>query len=164
MTDDLKHAYAPDGEERPLAGYAILTGVFDALFAGSLLALARTGRELPERYGLSDVLLVGAATHKLSRLVGKDKVTSFVRAPFTEYQGSAGPGEIEEKPRGHGLRYAIGELLVCPYCLGLWVSAAFSIGLVAAPRGTRFMAFIFTTLGISDALQIAYKAAEDRDI
>ena len=160
----VKEAYAPSGEKRPLGAYAVLAGLFEALFAGSLVALRRSGRELPARYELSDILLVGAATHKVSRVIGKDKVTSFVRAPFTEYQGPGGSGEVEEKPRGDGLRYAIGELLVCPYCLGLWIAAAFALGLTVAPRLTRLLAFIFTTLGISDTLQIAYKAAEERGL
>ena len=63
-----------------------------------------------------DLLLVGIATHKLSRLLAKDKVTSFIRAPFTRYQEPSGQGEVEEEPYGHGLHLAVGELLVCPYC------------------------------------------------
>ena len=63
---------------------------------------------------------------------------------------------------GHGLRYALGELLVCPYCLAQWVTGAFAIGLVAAPRGTRFVASIYAAQTLSDVLQLAYNAAEDR--
>lgn len=160
----LVSGYASKDEERPLGGYVVLTGAFQALVAAGAIAFRRSGRRLPERYTLSDLLLVGAATHKLSRLVGKDKVTSFLRAPFTEYQDSGGPGEIEEKPRGTGLRYAVGELLVCPYCLGMWVAAAFAGGLVTAPRPTRLTAFTFTALGLSDSLQIAYKVAEEKGL
>jgi hypothetical protein len=35
---------------------------------------------------------------------------------------------------------------------------------VVAPRGTRFAASVLTGLTISDFLQIAYKAAEDRGL
>src|SRR5829696_1105445 len=94
--------YAAEAEHRPLAGYAVLSGAWAAAMAGGLLA-AR-GR-IPERIGVSDVVLAGIATHKVSRLLAKDKVTSFVRAPFTRYQESAGHGELEEAPRGRGLRY-----------------------------------------------------------
>jgi Protein of unknown function (DUF1360) len=130
----------------------------------AVLFLRRSGRALPEGYPLSDVLLAGAATHKLARLIGKDKVTSFVRAPFTEYQGTGGPGEVEETPRGSGLRYATGELLVCPYCLGLWISTGFGLGLASAPRATRLVAVVFSSLGISDFLQVTYKAAEEKGL
>ena len=151
--------YAPGPEERPLAGYAILIAAFSALLLIALIALRRSGQELPQRPRLRDVLLVGAATHKASRLIGKDKVTSALRAPFAEYQGPGAPGEVEEKPRGRGLRYAVGELITCPYCLSMWVATAFALGLAAAPRATRLAAFILTAVGISDFLQIAYKGA-----
>jgi hypothetical protein len=103
-------------------------------------------------------------THKVSRLITKDKVTSVVRAPFTEFQEKGGPAEVEERARGTGVRKVIGELLICPYCLGLWVAAGFSVGLLFAPRLTRFVATVFSALTISDFLQIAYKAAEDRGL
>jgi Protein of unknown function (DUF1360) len=156
--------YAAPEEKRPLGGYLLLVVVFQGLVALAVLALRRSGRELPERYSLSDVLLAGAATHKLARLISKDKVTSFARAPFTEYQGKGGPSEVEEAPRGSGMRYAIGELLVCPYCLGLWIATGFGFGLVSAPRATRLVAVVLSSLGISDFLQIAYKAAEEKGL
>ncbi len=54
-------------------------------------------RPLPERVSPGDILLLGVATHKLSRLLAKDWVTSFYRAPFTEYQGSAtAPAEVRD--------------------------------------------------------------------
>ena len=85
-------------------------------------------------------------------------------ATFTEAEGSGGPAELEESSRGTGARRAVGELLVCPYCLGLWVVAAFSIGLLFAPRLTRFVAATLSALTISDFLQIAYKAAEEKGL
>ena len=69
-------------------------------FLGGLAALHRSGRELPERVGLGDVVLVATATQKLSRLITRDRVTSFLRAPFTRYQEAAGHGEVEEAARG----------------------------------------------------------------
>ena len=149
-------------EPRPVGSYGVLSAIFGVAVGGSFLALHAAGKRLPSRIAAGDVVLAGVATHKLSRLLAKDKVTSFLRAPFTEYQRPGGPGEVEEKPRGSGLRYATGELLVCPYCIGLWVATAYGLGHVAAPRATRFGGFVLTALTISDSLQIAYKAAEER--
>jgi Protein of unknown function (DUF1360) len=149
-------------EHRPLAGYALLTAAFFAASAGALLATRRSGHELPERMRASDVLLAGAATHKISRLLAKDKVTSAIRAPFTEYEEGSGHGEVSEKPRGRGVRYAIGELLVCPYCLGQWVAAGYGVGMVAAPRLTRLVGFVYTAETVGDFLQLAYSAAEEK--
>jgi hypothetical protein len=156
--------YAPESQRPPFLSYAVFIAIFNGLFGGLLLLARRTGRELPESVGLGDVVLIGTASHKLSRLISKDKVTSPLRAPFTELEGSGGPAELEERSRGSGARKAIGELLICPYCLGLWVVAAFSVGLLFAPRLTRFVAAVFSALTISDFFQIAYKAAEEKGL
>ena len=156
--------YAPPEKRPPLVSYAVVMAIFNALFAGGLLLAKRRGRELPQKPAVGDIVLIGVASHKVSRLIGKDKVTSPVRAPFTELEGSGGPGELEEKSRGTGARKAIGELIICPYCLGLWVVAAFAIGILFAPRLSRFVAAVFTALTASDFLQIAYKAAEEKGL
>jgi Protein of unknown function (DUF1360) len=96
-------ATRPPEEKRPLGGYLFVTVLFHALVALAALSSERSGRELPERYPLSDVLLAGAATQGLARVIAKDKVTSFAEAPFTEYQGKGGPSEVEEAARGSGL-------------------------------------------------------------
>jgi Protein of unknown function (DUF1360) len=154
--------YAGGDEHRPLAGYAVLTGVFGASFAAALVAAHRNGRELPERLSAADIVTAGIATHKLSRLLTKDKVTGFARAPFTRFQEHAGQGEVEEAARGRGLRHAIGELLVCPYCVAQWIAGGFAIGYVAAPRLTRLLAGLWTIHAIADGAQVAYSAAEQR--
>jgi len=156
--------YAPPEERPPLLSYLSFMGLFGSLLAAALLIAKRQGRELPERVPAGQLLLIGTASHKLSRLLSKDKVTSPLRAPFTELEGKGGPAEFEERSRGTGVRKAIGELLICPFCLGLWVIAAFSIGLLFAPRVTRFVASLFAALTISDFLQIAYKAAEEKGL
>jgi Protein of unknown function (DUF1360) len=154
--------YAP-ARERPLLFYAVLTAILNGLIGAGLLAARRADRELP-RPGAGDVALVGVASHKFSRLVSKDKATSWLRAPFTELEGKGGPSEFKEAARGRGARKAIGELLICPYCLGLWFVTAFSFGLVFAPRPTRFLAGVFSALTVSDFLQVAYKAAEEKGL
>jgi hypothetical protein len=167
ISDGVKGAvdgYAPPAERPPLGAYAITMGLFNVLFAAALLIARRSGRTLPERMGAADVVTIGVASHKLSRLITKDKVTSPLRAPFTSFEGRGGPSEFSESARGSGARKAVGELLVCPYCLGLWVVAAFAVGLLFAPRLTRFVAAVLAALTISDFLQIAYKAAEEKGL
>lgn len=150
----------PSEQERPLRGYAVLMSVFTALAGAFSLWLRKTGRELPERVGAGDLAVLTVGTHKASRLLTKDKVTSTVRAPFTQFEANEGAGEVSETPRGTGVRRAIGELLVCPYCVAMWIAAGFAAGLVVAPRATRMVASIFTILFGSDVLQIAYRKAE----
>jgi hypothetical protein len=156
---DLTAGYAP-GEQRPLASYALLTGAFFASLGGALAAARATGREIDRPTAL-DLAMHGLATQKVSRLIAKDKVTSFLRAPFTRYQERSGHGELEEAPRGTGLRYAVGELLVCPYCMAQWVAGGIAVGHVFAPRATRFLSAIWAAQAIADGVQVAYSAGEN---
>ena len=143
-------------DERPLRGYAgtlAAYGVAATVTAG----IARlTGRALPERLSFGDVALLGVATHKLSRLLAKDAVTSPLRAPFTRFEDPAGAAELNESPRGHGARHAIGELVTCPFCLAVWVASGLAAGLVLTPRATRLVMATATAVAASDFLQLAY--------
>ena len=145
-------------QPRPFAEYGGLITLFNVAYAGVAIVAARA-RGLPKGYSLVDMALVGVATHKLSRLIAKDKVTSAIRAPFTSFEGSAPQGEVDEKARGEGAQKAVGELISCPYCLGLWIAATLTMGLVYAPRATRMVSFTFSALALSDVLQVAYRAA-----
>ncbi|MET0614010.1 MAG: DUF1360 domain-containing protein [Thermoleophilaceae bacterium] len=163
-TTDQLSGYAPPEERPPLAAYATFAAVFHGAMAGAVTAAKRSGRDLPEGVHAGDIALIGTASYQLSRLIAKKKVTAFVRAPFTELEGKGGPAELEEHARGRGLRRALGELLLCPYCLGLWASGGFHAGLLFAPRATRFSASVLTAMSISDFLQIAYRSAERRGL
>jgi hypothetical protein len=134
----------------------VLTGAFASGAAGFATWTRAANRELPERIGPGDLALMTVATHKAARLLAKDRVTSTVRTPFTRFEDDAGPGRVSEAARGRGLRRAVGELIVCPYCLG-----PFFAGFAVAPRPTRWIASVLTAHFESDALHIAYKKAEN---
>lgn len=150
--------HAPE-RERPLGGYVTLVGTYFGLAGAFAAWLRRSGRELPERIGPADLALITVATQTSARLLTKSRAMSAVRAPFTRFEDDAGPGEVEEAARGHGLRLAIGELLVCPHCLGMWNASALTAGLIVAPRPTRWIATVLVTLFGSELLQILYKQA-----
>ena len=145
--------------QAPLGSYAAFMAAYNLAFAGSLLAARIAGRKLP-RPSVGDIAFFGLATHKLSRLLAKDKVTAALRAPFAEYDDEGGPAEVEERPRGDGPRRAVGELITCPYCLDQWVAAGFAVASVFAPRAGRLTASVFATVAVADFLQIGYKAGQ----
>lgn len=155
----VREAYGA-GEQMPLAGYAQLM----ALFAGGVGLIAGLsallGRRMPERMHPGDVALMAIATHKLSRLVTMDFVTSPLRAPFTEYVKSAGTGEVVEQSRGRGLQRATGDLLTCPWCFDWWTAAGLGLAYLVAPRATRFVAALLTAVTAADFLQLAYEKAK----
>src|SRR3954465_1776481 len=142
-------------QHRPLAAYGALAAAFNGLFAAGLVAARRADR-LPDRIGAADVALLAGATAKLSRLIAKDRVTSVFRAPFTTYEDDSGYGEVEESARGTGARRAIGELLICQYCVSQWVAAGMVVGHTLAPRETRLVAGKFTVFGLAGAVDLAH--------
>ena len=148
-------------DTKPLAEYGLVLATFATLFSVGTAAARRQGR-LPDRVHAGDVVLGAIATQKLSRLVAKENVTRPVRAPFTEVESNGADGAWERPARGSGLRYAMGELLLCPFCLAQWIAAAFTLGLVYAPRVTRLAMATIAMAGLSDFVQVAYKAAEKR--
>lgn len=138
----------------PLGSYALLVGLFNLGFGGFVWWAARA-RRLPARLAPGDVVLLGVATHKASRLLTKDKVTSVLRAPVVAFVDMGEGNEVNEEPRGEGLRLALGELVTCPFCLDQWVAAAFAAGFVVAPRPARFVAALFAAVALADALHWA---------
>lgn len=145
------------GADRPLGGYLTTLGVYSAVVGALTGTAVLSGRELPAD-GLSpyEALLTAAATHKLSRLITKDPVTSPLRAPFTEYDGTAGPAELTEEARGDGARKTVGELVTCPFCASVWVATGLTAGLVFVPRVTRLVMGTFAALAGADMLQFAH--------
>jgi hypothetical protein len=144
-----------NGHDRPLGGYLKLMSVYASGAAAAAGAAKVMGRKAP-RLSPWDVVQLSAATHKLSRLIAKDPVTSPLRAPFTSYEGLSAPSELHEEVRGHGLQHSIGELITCPMCLAQWVATGFSLGLVFAPGPVRLVMSTFTAVAGADFLQHAY--------
>ena len=138
-----------------IVGYLGSMSTFAAMWATTHRAVSRGGRSWPTRWSAGDVVLGSVATHKLSRIISKEGVATPLRAPFTEFEGEAGNGEVHESPK-HGWAHAPGELLTCPFCLAPWIASAYVAGLVLAPGPTRAGAAVFATVAGSDALQHVY--------
>ena len=150
--------YGAKKDVMPLGGYGVLMGIFGGALIG-FLAWANRKAKLPACLGLGDVLLLGVGTHKLTRIVTKDWVTSPLRAPFVEYKGSADiSGEVTEKSRGHGLRRAMGDLLTCEICSAPWIAGSLLATHAVNPRLSRFLSGLFATVAVSDFLNQIYAA------
>ena len=148
-------------DEQLLIEYASMLAFYVASVA-AVTGIAMEQDRLSRRISLLDLALLGIATHKLSRIVAKDRITSILRAPFVNYIRSAGAGEVEEEPRGRGIQRGIGQLISCPYCMAPWCATALRFGLVFAPRVTRFLAGILAIVATSDFLHRAYLAAREK--
>jgi hypothetical protein len=143
----------------PYFAHIALICTFLASF-GSAFAVSISRKQKSKEPTWRDLILLSIATHKLSRIIGKDRVTAPFRAPFTRLTGDSGSGEVEETARGEGLQHAIGELLSCPFCLAPWVAAALLTGLLNAPRLTRIVGALFSIVTGSDFLNRVYYGAK----
>jgi hypothetical protein len=156
---DHRHADAVD-ESAPLGSYATLITVFHVAFGSFLVCVARPRDTVTEKMSPREIVVFGMATQMISRLITKGRATRALRLPFTRL--AVDDGQVEERPRGAGMRRALGELVTCPHCMGLWVAAGLAAGRVVRPREARLVAETFTVLFVSEAAQFAYKAAESR--
>ena len=127
------------------ANYAAISLTYGALL-GALAYAARD--EAPIERG--DLVPLAAATFALSKLIGKEKVETWVRQPFVHETPEG------KTPKGTGMRYAVGELISCTRCLGAW-SALGLVGLrMAAPETGRTVTSVLAASAGNDFLQSAF--------
>jgi hypothetical protein len=145
-------------ERRPYAYYALLIGIYNALF-GLFLWLYRRKSDHLERITGLDILLLAMSTLRMAKLVSEDEITTVVREPLIEVQGE------QKQPKGRGFRRALGQLVLCSTCVGTWVAAILTYALHLYPRQTRPFLAIMSASGasqFSDAiLSLVYT---DRDL
>ena len=123
------------------APYAVLSAVF---WAGVLAAARAEGRRAPEPTSLGDLLAVGLASSKIGSVVAEDRITVFLRRPFTD-----GPAAVQ--PKGEGFPRAVGELVTCAHCVSLWAAGALASAHLARPREIRLVARVFAAYAVAEA-------------
>jgi hypothetical protein len=90
------------------------------------------------------------ATFALSKLVAKEKVDRWVREPFVEERAGG------RDPRGEGLRYAVGELITCTRCVGVWSALGLTALRVTRPREARVVNAVLGASAINDVAQAGF--------
>jgi hypothetical protein len=140
-------------EHPPYSTYATLVGIFGAGMAGVGAVASLVGRR-PEQLTALDLAVLSAATFKVSRTVAHDEVTSFLRAPFVKGEAHEG----QEDPVEGGAPQAIGELLTCSRCIGMWAAAGVVALHTIAPRTGRMLTWSFAAAAANDVLQAGFAA------
>ncbi|MEU9033498.1 DUF1360 domain-containing protein [Streptomyces sp. NPDC048352] len=150
-------AAVPQGEPAPRHGLTL--AAFAAYSGGWALLVRRRGHPGEGPVALPELLVTAAATFRLTRLLGKAKVTRPLRAPFTEVEEEGAPAELNEVPKaGHP---TVGALLTCPFCLGVWVATALTAARMVWPRATSAAVRTLAAVAVSDALHLGYTALVD---
>ena len=149
------------GHDRPLLGYLALSSTYGV---GALTLGLLVRRHGESRISTRDLALITVATHRLSRTLAKDAVTSPLRAPFTTYSGPGLPSEVNEEvaPQKEGTQvgHAVAELVSCPFCLAQWIATGLVAGQLIAPTLTRHLTSTLTAVAGADVLHFAYSALE----
>jgi hypothetical protein len=126
--------------------YAALTTLYGALLSATAVTARGRGPIPPD-----EVPVLAAATFALSKLIVHEKVDSWIRQPFVDEQAG------RRRPKGRRLRYAVGELLTCTRCTGVWTA----LGLVAlrlhAPATGRTVATVLASSAGSDMLHAGFQ-------
>jgi hypothetical protein len=128
------------------ATYLTLMGLFVGLFVALTAREGKRGRRSPAPIRPFDVALLALATFRLARIVAFDPITEPVRAPVAR-DTEEGP-----EPKGRGVQRALGELISCPMCVGVWIGAALTYGLLWLPGPTRVFVAMFGAAGAAEAL------------
>jgi hypothetical protein len=137
-----------DGPPARSRDYATLSAGWGAALATVLLA-ARDKSDEPVRP--AEIVPLGVATFALSKLVAKEKVDKWVRDPFVEERPDG-----ERRPRGRGLRYAVGELLTCTRCVGTWSALGLVALRVTRPREARVVSAVLGASAVNDWTQAGF--------
>jgi hypothetical protein len=136
-----------DGKPVGPRDYATL-GAGWASLLGALLVASRDGGEDPVPAG--EIVPLGVATFALAKLVAKEKVAAEVREPFVEET----PGG--RRPKGSGLRYAVGEMLTCTRCVGFWSALGLVSLRTTRPREARVVTAVLGASAVNDVAQAGF--------
>jgi len=145
-----------DPKRQEWATYNALIAIFLGLFA----AFSRLGhgKEAPFKVTGLDLTMLGLTSFRAGRLVPYDQVTEPLRSPVTDTEPDSYGTSQTTVAEGSGVRKAIGELVACPTCVGMWVSAFLVYGLRIAPVPTRLFLAFTSASGIAEILDSATEA------
>ena len=73
-----------------------------------------------------------------------------MRRPFVEETTT------ERRPRGRGMRYAVGELLTCTRCVGAWAGLGIVALRLANPTAGRTVSAVLAASAANDFLQTGF--------
>jgi hypothetical protein len=147
--DGSREGAQPAAPVVPQRHYAVFLLTYLAAWSLFLVAIHLMGRGWPQQVSGIDLLLLSLATFRLTAIVTEEKVARSLRAPFCEFIVVNRPDgtEVEEEvPAGRGLRRVAGEMILCPWCAGVWIA-------------TLLLFFWILLPGVSRAVLLAFSAA-----
>jgi hypothetical protein len=130
---------------------AVFLVFFACLVFLATIILESEATKTYESLTLFDVALIALASFRLIRMVVYDKIFAFFREQFydaTEYKGKV----VLVKPES-GPRRTIADLLTCPWCFGVWVTATVAFFYLLTPYAF-FPALLLALSAVATFLQL----------
>ncbi len=119
------------------------------IFIGiNIFLVSRYIDELGALAGLNifQFIILALATYRMANIISNEVVMKPLRAPFVDEKME--DGKLVEKPKKTGFLGAIGLLIYCPSCTGVWVAAILVYLWVFWPTSTSVVATIFALSAI----------------
>jgi hypothetical protein len=99
------------------------------------------------------LIVLGLAAYRAAHVLSNEPVTKPLRAPFIEEKQK--DGKTVEEPKKHGFLGAMGLLIYCPSCTGVWLSALLVYLYIFFPGPTFVVALFLALSGIERIITIA---------
>ncbi len=132
----------------------LLDVVFVTLYISVMAVLYYMGR-LPTSIRPFDFVLLGLAAARLTDIISTDQIMQWLRRPFVKMETTEIAGhEVETRTgRGRGLKKVLGDLLSCPWCVGVWVAASLTYAYFLMPTVTWIFILILAIAEIGSLVQ-----------
>jgi hypothetical protein len=125
-----------------MAHHSLFMGFYLLLFGVFLYLMRALDIPFPESIRPFDFFLLSLATFRITELVTADSIAKFLRDPFVKREKVREPDgtvDVKVKPAGRGLKKAFGELIICPWCIGIWIGTFFTYLYILFPGPTRVL-------------------------
>ena len=99
--------------------------------------------------GYFKFLILGLAAYRAANVLSNEAVTKPLRAPFVDESQKG--GKIVEEPKKSGFAGAMGHLIYCPSCTGVWLSATLVYSYVLW-SGPTFLVALFLALSAMERI------------
>lgn len=127
--------------------YGIFLLIYAAFWVVFLMLAGILGYSWPAQIPAVDLLLLCMATFRITEMITEEKVARCLRAPFCEVKRIDNPDGTtteEEVPSGRGFRRVTGEMLLCPWCAGVWVATFLTFFWLMLPGLARAFLLVFS--------------------
>ncbi len=101
---------------------------------------------------LFELVLIALASFRLTRLFVYDTITAFFRDQFYDVRAKRNGAEVLEKPAA-GPRRTLADLVSCPWCMGMWVTATVLFFYLLTPY-THFVIYLLALAAVVTPLQL----------